>query len=264
MRTEATQLFRLSSLARLAGLLVLVCLVSACQVTLYSGLSEHEANEMLAVLSTNGVRAAKTSAGKGLWDLSVDERLLPRSLDILAANGLPRDVYKTMGDVFKKDGMVSTPTEEKARLVYAISQELAGTVAAIDGVLAARVHLVLPEMDNFGNKISPSTASVFIKHRSDVDLSAQVTPIKRMVENSVRDLKYESISVFLFPSAATPPPPLAPEVTVLGFAVEPENEALAWFAAAAAILAALAAAGGAAYIFRRKQSRPSLTEDQGP
>lgn len=254
MRTKAPPFFRLSSLARLLGVLVLVCLVSACQVTLYSGVTEHEANEMLVVLSNNGVRAAKESAGKGLWNLTVDERYLARSLDILSSNGLPRDVYQTMGDVFKKDGMVSTPTEEKARLVYAISQELAGTVAAIDGVLAARVHLVLPEMDNFGNKISPSTASVFIKHRSDVDLSAQVAPIKRLVENSVRDLKYESISVFLFSSAATPPLPVAPEVTVLGFSVEPEYEVLAWVIAVTVILAALGAAFGAAHVLRRRKA----------
>lgn len=239
--------------ARLLSVLVLLCLLCGCQVTLYSGLSEQEANEMLVTLSLNGVSAAKSSAGKGLWNLSVDERYLPRSLDILSSNGLPRQIYQTMGDVFKKDSMVSTPTEEKARLVYAISQELAGTIANIDGVLAARVHLVLPELDNFGNKISPSTASVFIKHRSDVDLTPQVSPIKRLVENSVRDLKYESISVLLFPSVLPPALPVPPETLVFGIAVDPEKATMVRILIILAALALLGGGAAAAYMLRKKK-----------
>ena len=242
-------------LLRLACLACLLCLLCACKVTLYSGLTEQDANEMLVVLSNNGVVASKDSAGKGLWNLSVDERFLPRSLDILSANGLPRVAYQSMGEVFKKDSMVSTPTEERARLVHAISQELAGTIARIDGVLAARVHLVLPELDNFGNKISPSTASVFIKHRSDVDLTPQVSQIKRLVENSVRDLKYEAISVFLFASVLPPPAPVPPEANVLGFAVDPENLTRAWAVAAAALLALAGLVSFVAYrLLRQKKS----------
>ena len=239
---------------RPACLLLLICLLSACKATLYSGLTEQDVNEMLVVLSNNGIAAVKDSAGKGLWNLSVDERFVPRSLDILSVNGLPRVLYQSMGDVFKKDSMVSTPTEERARLVFAISQELAGTIAKIDGVLAARVHLVLPELDNFGNKISPSTASVFIKHRSDVDLNHQVSQIKRLVENSVRDLKYEAISVFMFASLLPPPIPAPPEAKVLGFVVDPENQLKAWAAVAAALLAlALSAAFALLRLRRRKK-----------
>jgi type III secretion protein J len=241
--------------ARLLGLLALLCLLCACKTTLYAGLSEVEINEMLVVLSTNGIAAQKVDAGKGLWNLSVEERLLPRSVDILTANGYPRYSYKTMGDVFKKDGMVSTPTEEKARLVYAITQELSGTIATLDGVLAARVHIVLPEVDNFGNKISQSTASVFIKHRADVDLTAQVSPIKRMVENSVRDLKYESISVFLFPSSTPPPLPLPPETTVLGIVVDPDNATMAWLLVAVLFLALAGGGGAAAWHFLKRKKK---------
>ncbi|MDL2290707.1 type III secretion inner membrane ring lipoprotein SctJ [Desulfovibrio sp. OttesenSCG-928-F20] len=233
----------------------MLLLISACDVNLYSDLVEQDANEMVAALSTNGIKAAKHSAGKGLWYVTVDEALLPQSLDVLAASGLPRAVYQDMGGVFKKDSMVSTPTEEQARLVYAISQELAGTIATLDGVLAARVHLVLPELDNFGNKISPSTASVFIKHAADADLTPQVTQIKRLVENSVRDLKYESISVFLFASTAPPPLPVPPRVNVLGFSVEPENEGRAWLLAGLAFLVlALGGAYGARRVMARKKS----------
>ena len=157
-----------------------------------------------------------------------------------------------MGDIFKKESMVSTPVEERARLVYAISQELAGTVAAIDGVLNSRVHLVLPETDTFGNKLSPAKASVFIKHRQDADLSTHVSQIKRLVENSVQDLQYEHISVFLFPSVPPPLPP-APEAFVLGIAVDQRNEFSAW--AVVALVGILTPLGAFFAIRRVRQVR---------
>ncbi|MDR2892618.1 MAG: type III secretion inner membrane ring lipoprotein SctJ [Deltaproteobacteria bacterium] len=258
--SAVTHTFKARTL-RLLALLLLACLCSACQVTLYSDLTEQEANEMIAVLSNNGVAAQKvTGADKGLWNLSVEEHLLPRCVEILSANGLPRSQYQSMGGVFKKEGMVSSPTEEKARLVFAISQELAGTIAAIDGVLNARVHLVLPELDSFGNKISPSTASVFIKHRADVDLASQVSPIKRLVENSVRDLKYESISVFLFPSAAGPLMPLPPETSVLFFSVDSENAVIAWATVIICAFASFGLISYGAYAMRRR--RKSILPEQ--
>jgi type III secretion protein J len=49
-----------------------------------------------------------------------------------------------MGKVFKREGFVSSPLEERARLVHAMSQEIANTINNIDGVVTARVHLVVP------------------------------------------------------------------------------------------------------------------------
>ncbi len=257
MPNHANLFVRLTKTIRLFGVLFLLCLLCACQVTLFSGVTEREANEMVVILNDNGVKATKVSLGKGLWDLTVDERFLPQSLAILSANGLPRMMYETMGDVFKKDGMVSTPTEERARLIYAIAQELSGTISTLDGVLAARVHLVLPEVDNFGNRISESKASVFIKHRSDVDLTEQITSIRRLVENSVRDLEYESISVFLFPSTATPPMPVTPQEIVLGMAVDPESVPLVW----GIVLGSLVLVGGGGFMVYRKQQAKKADEE---
>lgn len=233
-----------------------LCLVCGCQATLYSGLEERDANEMLSLLRANGVEAGKESAGKGLWNLVVDDAAVARSLELLAGAGLPRARYQSMGDVFRKDGMVSTPTEEQVRLVYALGQELAGTIANIDGVLAARVHIVLPETDGFGKKTSSSSASVFIKHRAEADLTPHISAIKHMVGNSVRDLQYEAVSVFLFPSAA--PPFEAPRtVRLLGLAVAPESASRLrlWLAGALGGLGLLGAAGGVVAWRRRRQGR---------
>jgi type III secretion protein J len=209
---------------KLLAVLSLFCLLGGCKTTVYSNLSELEANEILVALANGGIHSYKTALDKGVFEIRVEESLLPRSVEILIAAGLPRSKFQTMGDIFKKESMVSTPLEEKARLIFALSQELASTIAVIDGVLDARVHLVLPETDNFGKQVSPSTASIFIKHRADIELSSQVAQIKYLAAGSIRDLKYEAISVYLFPAASSPLMPLVPKVTVFGLTVDPESE----------------------------------------
>ncbi|MEC8328546.1 MAG: type III secretion inner membrane ring lipoprotein SctJ [Pseudomonadota bacterium] len=186
---------------------LLACLVlTGCKVDLYSGLDEKQGNEMLALLLVEGVDAEKIADKKGTVKLRVDKNQLSNAIEILSRNSYPRDKFATLSDVFPEGGLISTPTEESARYNYAVSQDLAATVSNIDGVLTARVHLVLPEQD--GNKKAKSDAnlakaSVFIKHSSNISLDAYIPQIKQMVANSVGGLKYENIAVILFPSVAT-------------------------------------------------------------
>ncbi len=190
---------------RFALLAALVLLMAGCKMPLYSGLPEKDANEMLALLLEHGLDAAKEPGEKGTWNLTVEKADLVAGMELLKARAMPRVKYGSLGQVFRKEGIISTPLEERARFMYALSQELGGTIAAIDGVLDARVHIVLPEQDSLGEKLSPSSSAVFIRHRADVDMQGQVHQIKKLMENSVRGLKYEVISVFLFPAQAEQP-----------------------------------------------------------
>ncbi len=190
----------LKQIQRAGALLFMLFLLVGCEVIAYSNLSESDINEMIALLRNNKVHALKVDAGKGLWSLTVPDAELARALDILQAHGLPRLPRAGLGSVFKKEGMVSTPVEEQARMLFALSEEISTTISHIDGVLTARVHIVLPKIDNFGKKVTSATASVFIKHRDDVDMQSQIASIKKLVENSVPELQYASIAVSLFPS----------------------------------------------------------------
>ena len=76
----------------------------------------------------------------------------------------PKVARATLGDTFRKEGVISTPLEERARYIYALSQELEATLSNIDGVIVARVHVVLPERVAPGEPVQPASASVFIKH----------------------------------------------------------------------------------------------------
>ncbi|AKJ32080.1 type III secretion system inner membrane ring lipoprotein SctJ [Caldimonas brevitalea] len=196
--TRALFAFRLASWRRFGPALVLALLLSGCKVGLYSSLNEQEANEIVAALSVEGIAASKERVEGNSWQVLVDESRLATALDVLRAQGLPHDRYVSMGDVFQKQGLVSTPSEERMRYIYAVSQELSQTLRTVDGVVSARVHVVIPANDPLSDKIRPSSAAVFIKHRPDVDLRLLAPAVKDMVAHSIEGLTHDQVSLSLF------------------------------------------------------------------
>ena len=204
---------------RLAPLAVPLALLAGCgKQELYSQLSERQANEVVAALQAAGIDAEKRSQ-EGQFSVLTASGDFPAAVGTLSAQGLPREAFDTMGSVFKREGFVSTPLEERARLLHAMSQEISNTLSDIDGVVTARVHLVVPERSPLSDKPQPSAAAVFIKYRPDRNLAAQVPQIKALVVNSIEGLAYDNVTVALFPAdagpvgarAAAPAQPAAPQ-----------------------------------------------------
>ena len=196
----------LSSLIRRAawGLAcVLTALLTACggQVELLSAIAEADANEVIAALINNQVQATKVSGKEGMVGVRVPQDQAAQAVDILRERGLPREQFSGMGQVFRKDGLISSPIEERARYLNALSQDLSGTLSRIDGVLFARVHLVLPERGSGSERDQPASAAVFIKHLPDSDLDLLQPQVRRLVVNSIPGLSLERVSVVLVPSA---------------------------------------------------------------
>ncbi|MEW9899020.1 type III secretion system inner membrane ring lipoprotein SctJ [Chitinivorax sp. PXF-14] len=182
---------------RIAVALAVAVLAGCSKVSLYSQLSEQQANEMLALLMRAEVEADKVYQDKA-WSVTTSKGDLPRAVEVLKANGYPKEQYQSLGEIFKKEGFVSSPTEERARLLHGLSQELSKTLSAVDGVIVARVHLSLPEKDILDDKPKPASASVFIKHRPDAKIGNHVAEIKALVVNSVQGLPYDNVTVTLF------------------------------------------------------------------
>lgn len=183
----------------------LLCLaLAACKMGLYSNLNESEANEIVAALAAEGISAGKTRQEGNTWQVEVDESDMGAALGVLRAQGLPHERFVSMGEVFQKQGLVSTPSEERMRYIYATSQELSQTLRTIDGVVSARVHVVIPANDPLSERVRPSSAAVFIKYRPDVDLRLLTPAVKELVAHSIEGLTHDQVSLSLFETRRVP------------------------------------------------------------
>lgn len=153
-------------------------------VELHSQLTEQEANEVIAELADKHIRGKKSITKSGVAVI-VNAEDIARAVRTLEAAGLPRTARDTLGKTFRKEGVISTPLEERARYIYALSQELEATLSNIDGVIVARVHVVLPERVAPGEPVQPASASVFIKHDSRLDPDDIRARVRRMVASSI-------------------------------------------------------------------------------
>lgn len=203
---------------RVACVFLLLILLSACSkmVTLQAGLTDADANEIVLVLSRKGIEVDKQKGKEGV-SLLVKDSDLSRATETMNAAGLPRRTLSNLGEVFKKQGMISSPMEERVRYIHGLSEELESTMMQFDRVVAARVHVVLPERIAPGEPIQPSSAAVFIKYQPPLDEDAVMPRVRRLVASSIPGLSGDDarnkVSVVMVPGE---PPTPGIEWTMLG------------------------------------------------
>ncbi|WP_348632949.1 type III secretion inner membrane ring lipoprotein SctJ [Mesorhizobium sp. M00.F.Ca.ET.216.01.1.1] len=240
---RSTPLNRCGVRCRVALVVVGMLVLQACSVELYSNLNQRQANEIVATLMRHGIPAQREAGKDGKMTVSVQKDRFAEAMAILDESGLPKQEFQTLGEVFKRDGLVSSPVEERATMIYGLSQELSQTISEIDGVLSARVHLVLPENDPLRQRLVPSSASVFIRHRASVPMNELIPQVKMLVAKGIAGLTYDNVSVTLIPVAATAPEQGTGEAgftTFFGLWLHPDSLAAAkwlFYGMAAAILA---------------------------
>ncbi|MEL6980135.1 MAG: type III secretion inner membrane ring lipoprotein SctJ [Pseudomonadota bacterium] len=225
-----------------------------CQSDLYSGLQEREANEIVSLLRDAQIDARRVKQDDGTITVTVPDESFSPAVKILDAHAYPRRRHTSMGEVFDGSGLVNSPTEERARMVYAVSEELSRTLMEIEGVLSARTHLVLPKSGRRSTPGAPSTASVFIKYNDEYDLEAMRHRVRLLVARSIEGLEYESVAVLLFPTAVGVDTSLA---SVSESEASTFNQVL-WIVAAIGLVALI---GGAAGILFIRDRRRRLRED---
>ncbi|MFE8150526.1 type III secretion inner membrane ring lipoprotein SctJ [Brenneria goodwinii] len=256
MKTDLRALFLLLSL-----------LLMGCgdPIELNRGLSENDANEVIAALGRYQIAAEKRVDKTGVT-LIIDAKNMERAVNILNAAGLPRQSRTNLGEVFQKSGVISTPLEERARYIYALSQEVEATLTQIDGVLVARVHVVLPERIAPGEPVQPASAAVFIKYQPELEPDSVEPRIRRMVASSIPGLSGKNdkdLSIVFVP--AEPYQDTIPVVTLGPFTLTPQ-EMVRWQWAAglmgALIIGLLAWRLGKPYMRQWQQNRADARQQR--
>lgn len=194
-------------LTRWSGKICLIVFIvtslASCKTELYSGIDEIQANEMTSILAQNGIKAQKIKNTKSDdYRIELDSSYFSQAVEILRSKGYPKEQFLNVEDIFRKDGLISSPLEERARYIYAISQDVQETLARIDGVVTARVHVVMPENDPFAEKVKPSSASVFIRYLPEYQLEDIKAEIKLIVQKSIEGLTYDKVSIIMLPASS--------------------------------------------------------------
>jgi type III secretion protein J len=197
------------------GLLpALLLLLSACSQQLVGGLDEQAANQVVGALRNEGISAEKSRTGEELWKVSVADDEFSRAVSVLRRRNLPPQTFDGLGRVFKKDSLVSTPTEERARLIHAMSQELERSLME----MVARVHPVIPPHDPLNPKKIGTSASVLVKYRAGSDIGQREAMIRTLVASGIEGLSYDDVRVLL---VSAEPQTLIPEKPAISRAVPP-------------------------------------------
>ena len=182
---------RRAILTTLTTLLLAAGTLAGCSRSpLYTDLTETQANEVQAALLSAHIDTQKTQITKAKgWSIAVAHDEVPNAMAVLGAAGLPRQSLRTLGDVFPKENFVSSPLEERARYIFALSQEVQQTLMQLDGIVDARVHIALPERSLLDDKPQSASASVVIIERPGANLELRETDIKAIVTDGIEGLK---------------------------------------------------------------------------
>lgn len=240
---------------RVLAAAMLLMLLAGCRADLYSQLAEDDANEILDALYAAGIEAHKQSVGEKMFSVQVDQSDMQAAVRAARERGLPRQRFSDLGTLFKKEGLVSTPSEERVRFIYGLSQELSSTLTSIDGVISARVHPVIPANDPMADKIKPSSASVFIKHDPHANVQALAPAIKNLVMRGIEGLNADNITLTFVASD----PPLRKAAAVV--ALPPW---LLWLLGGAGAALLLLMSALAFVLWRYRQLAAALSQERTP
>lgn len=114
----------------------------------------------------------------------------------MAAQGLPSGGSVGYELFDKGEGFGATSFMQNINHLRALEGEMARTVQTLNGVMQARVHLVLPKRELFARQQNPATASVFLKLRPGAKLSREnIQAIQQLIAASVPNLDPNRISI---------------------------------------------------------------------
>ena len=188
---------------RLAQIGIIVAFVaSGCSVEVLHDIDEGQANDIVDQLHRRGIEADKVRITRGnstSYTLRVSRRDAPRAWRLLRQNNLPRPHRRGLGETFGDVGLVPTVTQEQALMRHALAGELERSLESIDGVVQARVHVVLPEkrapFASASAKTTTARAAVLLVTRNPAPIKEEA--VRQLVSGSVDQLDSDRVNVVI-------------------------------------------------------------------
>jgi flagellar M-ring protein FliF len=158
---------------------------------LYSGLDREDVTRIGAALNAAGIRFDVNSEGSAVlvsYAQTAEARMLLAEKELPQSSNAGYELFDQLGSL----GLTSFMQE--VTRVRALEGEIARTIQTIDGIKAARVHIVMPDEGSFRRTRQPPSASVVI--RSDTSVTAgSAQAIRHLVAAAVPAMNAEEVTV---------------------------------------------------------------------
>jgi type III secretion protein J len=168
------------------------------QKTVVQSVNQEEANKILLILANNNINADKKKDEKDeFFSILVEPKNEILALNVLSNYGEPAKTHDSLGQIFKKEGMISSPMEEFARYTYALDQEIESTLSQIDGIISVKVQvsLPMPSENLWSSEAAKPGAAIFIKYRPGYRIDLLTNRIKLLVSKAVPGLTTDMVEV---------------------------------------------------------------------
>ncbi|PWV99829.1 flagellar M-ring protein FliF [Hoeflea marina] len=188
---------RLMALAGVGALSVVLIIAAAIflnkptQETLYIGLSGEDVSQISQVLAEANIDFSPGSDGTSVM---VPAGMTSRARMLLAERGLPSS--NTAGyELFDQVGSLGlTSFMQEITRVRALEGEIARTIQSINGITAARVHIVMADRGNFRQGEQKPSASVMVRTTNSL-IDRGADSIRHLVAASVPGLSMDDVTV---------------------------------------------------------------------
>jgi flagellar M-ring protein FliF len=187
---------RFGVMAGVAAALTAFFLYAAGMITqpsktvLYAGLDPREAAQITAKL--DAMQIPYDAKGDGGTILVPGDQVTKLRMELAAENLPSAGVGYEIFD--KSDAFGATAFVQNINKQRALEGELTRSIQTIEGIEAARVHLVIPERQIFSRDSQEPSASVVLKTRGTLD-RGQVQAIQHLVAAAVSGLAAERVAI---------------------------------------------------------------------
>ncbi len=194
--------------AMVGCVMALALLALGCEgEAVLDGVTQGAANRAAVVLDESGVSASVRRDGSGAagWSVWVDSGLVVDARAVLVSHSLPA-VEDELPESLEGGLLGPSPHVEHTLLVQRQAAELTSSLLRLDGVVDARVHLMLPYDPWRPEPRGDAQASILLLERAAHPASATDEEISLLIAGAVERLESDAVSVVRVEAVTTRAP----------------------------------------------------------